>query len=153
MRAKKTEFCGQFWTPLLITLGAFWAGSLPPVNPLHSTPVPQVDGVLANAGGLGATPGALHASGCISLYADNLLGHAALIEGLIKHDKLPAGAVVVYAGSEMSRGVSKMVRPWPEMHAFPPTVARPCLAYSQAVIMTMTPPPPPLPSQTLHAHT
>lgn len=72
----------------------------------------SLDGLLANAGGMGDEPGAMTPYGTSTLFADNVLGHAALIEGLIAAGKLAPGCKVVFSGSEMSRGVNKMVMPF-----------------------------------------
>ena len=66
-----------------------------------------VDDLVMNAGGIGGkTPLALTMDGVTEIFASNLLGHAALLEGLIEDDKLTRAAV--YAGSEAARGVPKL---------------------------------------------
>ncbi|MCH9686548.1 MAG: SDR family NAD(P)-dependent oxidoreductase [Deltaproteobacteria bacterium] len=63
-----------------------------------------IDGVILNAGGMGGPAAAdLTHDGVIGCFAVNVLGHAALVEGLIASDKLRG--TVVYVGSEASRGI------------------------------------------------
>jgi NAD(P)-dependent dehydrogenase (short-subunit alcohol dehydrogenase family) len=71
-----------------------------------------VDGVILNAGGAGgSTAGDLTADGVIGSFAVNVLGHVALVEGLIDAGKLRG--TVLYVGSEASRGIPamRMARP------------------------------------------
>ncbi len=71
-----------------------------------------VDDLVMNAGGAGGkTPLALTRDGVTEIFAANVLGHVALLEGLIAAGKLRRAAV--YAGSEAARGVPKfgMKRP------------------------------------------
>jgi len=66
-----------------------------------------VDGVVLNAGGAGgATAGDKTPDGVIGSFAVNVLGHAALVDGLIAAGKLRG--TVVYVGSEASRGIPAM---------------------------------------------
>ena len=66
-----------------------------------------VDDLVMNAGGAGGkTPLALTKGGVTEIFADNVLGHVALLEGLIDAGKLRHAAV--YAGSEAARGVPKL---------------------------------------------
>lgn len=66
-----------------------------------------VDDLVMNAGGSGGkTPLALTKRGVTQIFASNVLGHVALLEGLIKAGKLHHAAV--YAGSEAARGVPKL---------------------------------------------
>jgi NAD(P)-dependent dehydrogenase (short-subunit alcohol dehydrogenase family) len=66
-----------------------------------------IDGLIMNAGGMGGKAFAeLDATGATRQFSVNVLGHVALVEGLLKARKL-SGAVL-YAGSEAARGVSKM---------------------------------------------
>ena len=59
-----------------------------------------------NAGGTGGkTPLALTADGVTQIFASNVLGHVALLEGLIASAQLTQAAV--YLGSEAARGVPK----------------------------------------------
>ena len=69
--------------------------------------------VVMNAGGTGgSTPLALTADGVTEVFASNVLGHAALLEGLIAADALTDTAVLV--GSEAARGVPKLGLPRPD---------------------------------------
>lgn len=66
-----------------------------------------VDDLVMNAGGAGGkTPLALTKDGVTEIFASNVLGHVALLEGLIAAGKLRRAAV--YAGSEAARGVPKL---------------------------------------------
>ena len=66
-----------------------------------------IDDLVMNAGGSGGkTPLGLTKDGVTDIFASNVLGHVALLEGLIKADKLTRAAV--YAGSEAARGVPKL---------------------------------------------
>ena len=66
-----------------------------------------LDDLVMNAGGAGGkTPLAITKDGVTEIFASNLLGHVALLEGLIKAGKLRRAAV--YAGSEAARGVPKL---------------------------------------------
>ena len=66
-----------------------------------------IDGLVMNAGGAGGkTPMALTKDGVTYLFASNVLGHAALLEGLIHSGRLTATAV--YLGSEAAVGVPKL---------------------------------------------
>jgi NAD(P)-dependent dehydrogenase (short-subunit alcohol dehydrogenase family) len=67
----------------------------------------SLDALVMNAGGVGGkTPMDLTADGATYMFASNVLGHAALLEGLLSEDRL--GEVAVFAGSESARGVPKM---------------------------------------------
>ena len=71
-----------------------------------------LDDLVMNAGGAGGTtPLAISKDGVTEIFASNVLGHVALLEGLIEAGKLRRAAV--YAGSEAARGVPKfgMKRP------------------------------------------
>lgn len=73
---------------------------------VSSLPQP-IDAVVLNAGGSGGkTPMALNGNGVTHLMAQNVLGHMALLEGLLKSGKLTQTAV--FLGSEAARGVPKM---------------------------------------------
>ena len=63
----------------------------------------KVDAVLLNAGGLGGP--ALTSSGITQNMAQNCIGNAVLVEGLIAAGKLGAGARVVFSGSETTRKI------------------------------------------------
>jgi len=66
-----------------------------------------LDGVILNAGGPGgATAGEKTAEGVVGSFAVNVLGHAALIEGLIAARKLTG--TVVYVSTEAVRGIPAM---------------------------------------------
>jgi NAD(P)-dependent dehydrogenase (short-subunit alcohol dehydrogenase family) len=66
-----------------------------------------VDALVMNAGGAaGKTPLSLTRDGVTELFAKNVLGHVALLEGLISAGKLTQAAV--YLGSEAARGVPKL---------------------------------------------
>jgi NAD(P)-dependent dehydrogenase (short-subunit alcohol dehydrogenase family) len=63
--------------------------------------------LVMNAGGAGGkTPFALTDDGVTAIFASNVLGHVALLEGLIKANKLKRAAV--FSGSEAARGVPKL---------------------------------------------
>jgi NAD(P)-dependent dehydrogenase (short-subunit alcohol dehydrogenase family) len=67
----------------------------------------SLDALVMNAGGVGGkTPMHLTADGATYMFASNVLGHAALLEGLLTEDRL--GEVAVFAGSESARGVPKL---------------------------------------------
>src|ERR1700683_1756613 len=67
----------------------------------------SLDALVMNAGGVGGkTPMDLTADGVTYMFASNVLGHAALLEGLLSEDRL--GDVAVFAGSESARGVPKL---------------------------------------------
>ena len=60
-----------------------------------------------NAGVIGGkTSMDLTADGVTNLFAQNVLGHVVLLEGLLTEDRL--GEVAVFAGSEAARGIPKM---------------------------------------------
>ena len=66
-----------------------------------------VDALIMNAGGMGGkNPTALTPDGVSSIFAANVLGHAIMVEELLKADKLKH--VAMYASSEGARGVKKM---------------------------------------------
>ena len=67
----------------------------------------SLEALVMNAGGVGGkTPMHLTADGATYMFASNVLGHAALLEGLLADDRL--GEVAVFAGSESARGVPKL---------------------------------------------
>ncbi|MBO0767594.1 MAG: SDR family NAD(P)-dependent oxidoreductase [Solirubrobacterales bacterium] len=71
-----------------------------------------IDAVVMNAGGTGGPePGAVTATGAISVVAVNVLGHVALLDALIDGGVL--GQVAVLTGSEAARGVPKLFMPRP----------------------------------------
>lgn len=66
-----------------------------------------VDALIMNAGGMGGkTPAGLTKDGVTTIFASNVLGHVALVEELLKQNKL--NNVALYASSEAARGVKKM---------------------------------------------
>ena len=66
-----------------------------------------IDAVVMNAGGMGGkTPMAVTAAGATYMFAQNVLGHVALLETLLGEDRL--GEAAVFAGSEAARGIPKM---------------------------------------------
>jgi NAD(P)-dependent dehydrogenase (short-subunit alcohol dehydrogenase family) len=66
-----------------------------------------IDALIMNAGGAGgADPMALTRDGVSYIFAQNVLGHAALLEGMLASGKLTKAAL--YLGSEGARGVPKM---------------------------------------------
>lgn len=66
-----------------------------------------IDALVMNAGGTGGkTPLAITKSGVTEIFASNVLGHAVLLDELIKLGKLKTFAVFV--GSESARGIPKM---------------------------------------------
>merc|ERR1719487_2807257 len=67
---------------------------------------PVIDGVVLNAGGAGGgEPKALTAEGVTNSVAANVLGHVALVDGLIEARVLGPCASVVFSGSESARGL------------------------------------------------
>ena len=71
-----------------------------------------VDALVMNAGGTGGRdPAARTRDGVTQIFAVNVLGHAALLEGLIAQHKL--GNVAVLVGSEAARGVPRLRIPRP----------------------------------------
>ncbi len=66
-----------------------------------------LDALIMNAGGMGGkTPEKVTTDGVTQIFATNVLGHVALVEELLKANKLKN--VALYAGSEAARGVKKM---------------------------------------------
>ncbi len=73
-----------------------------------------IDDLVMNAGGSGGkTPLAIDQTGVTDIFASNVLGHVALLDGLLKTRRLRHAAV--YAGSEAARGVSKLGMKRPEL--------------------------------------
>ncbi len=73
-----------------------------------------VDALVMNAGGTGGkTPLALTKDGVTQIFATNVLGHVALMEGLIASGQLTQSAV--YVGSEAARGLPQMRVPKPAL--------------------------------------
>lgn len=72
----------------------------------------SLDALVMNAGGTGGKdPAARTRDGVTQIFAANVLGHAALLDGLIAQNKLRNVAVLV--GSEAARGVPKLRIPRP----------------------------------------
>ncbi len=66
-----------------------------------------VDALIMNAGGMGGkTPDKITRDGVTQIFATNVLGHAALLDELLKNDMLKN--VALYASSEAARGIKKM---------------------------------------------
>ncbi len=66
-----------------------------------------VDALIMNAGGVGGKdPTSLTSNGVSQMAAQNILGHAILVDELIKQDKLKKA--VLFASSEAARGIEKM---------------------------------------------
>lgn len=65
-----------------------------------------IEALVMNAGGLVGTPGKKTTEGVTELFAANVLGHAVLVDELLKAEKLTK--VAVYVSSEASRGIPKM---------------------------------------------
>ena len=73
-----------------------------------------IDDLVMIAGGAGGrTPLAVTPDGITQLFAANVLGHAALLDGLLAAGRLRRAAV--YAGSEAARGVPKLRMKRPEL--------------------------------------
>lgn len=73
-----------------------------------------IDALIMNAGGMGGkNPGNLTTYGVTEIFAANVLGHAVLLDELLKSGKLTK--VALYASSEAARGVDKMGIPRPDM--------------------------------------
>lgn len=74
----------------------------------------SVDALIMNAGGMGGKdPLKVNSLGVTSLFASNVLGHAVLMDELIKAKKL--NNVALYAGSEGARGVEEMGMKRPDL--------------------------------------
>jgi NAD(P)-dependent dehydrogenase (short-subunit alcohol dehydrogenase family) len=66
-----------------------------------------IDALVMNAGGMGGkNPGRLTSAGVTEIFAANVLGHAVLVEELLKAGKLKK--VALYASSEAVRGVKQL---------------------------------------------
>jgi NAD(P)-dependent dehydrogenase (short-subunit alcohol dehydrogenase family) len=77
------------------------------VRRLLATLKAPVDALIMNAGGAGGTtPMALTKDGVSYIFAQNVLGHAALLEGMLEAGLLTKAAL--FLGSEGARGVPKM---------------------------------------------
>ncbi|MET9486624.1 SDR family NAD(P)-dependent oxidoreductase [Nocardia sp. NPDC006630] len=66
----------------------------------------SVDALVMNAGVIGPKTMELTADGVTRVFATNVLGHVALLEGLLAEGRL--GEVAVLAGSEAARGVPRL---------------------------------------------
>ncbi len=66
-----------------------------------------VDALIMNAGGTGGkTPLALTHDGVSTIFATNVLGHVALLDGLVEAGKL--NQIAIFVGSEAARGVPRV---------------------------------------------
>eukprot|EP00854_Cymbomonas_tetramitiformis_P023244 gene23244-28132_t len=74
-----------------------------------------IQGLVCNAGGIGTTPQAETDSGALCLFAQNIVGHAVLIETLMDQGKLAPGGRVILSVSEQARGI-------PELGMKPPPI-------------------------------
>ena len=73
-----------------------------------------IDDLVMNAGGAGGkTPLAVTRNGVTDIFASNVLGHVALLDGLLETGRLRHAAVL--AGSEAARGVPKLRMKRPEL--------------------------------------
>ncbi len=73
-----------------------------------------IDDLVMNAGGSGGrTPLAVGRTGVTDIFASNVLGHVALLDGLLDAGRLRRA--VVFAGSEAARGVPKLRLMRPEL--------------------------------------
>ena len=76
-----------------------------------------VDDLVMNAGGSGGpTPLARTKDGVTEIFASNVLGHVALLEGLIAAGRL--GGTAIYVGSEAARGVPAFKMQRPQLNAW-----------------------------------
>lgn len=79
----------------------------------------KLDAVILNAGGMGRVGDdglPLRTElGFTEMFSMNVGGHAVFVEGLVNAGLLPAGATVMFAGSEASRGIKKMGVPVPTL--------------------------------------
>jgi NAD(P)-dependent dehydrogenase (short-subunit alcohol dehydrogenase family) len=81
--------------------------NLASVRALLSSLHEPIDAVVLNAGGSGGkTPMSLTSDGVTYLFAQNVLGHVVLLEGMLASGQLTKTAI--FAGSEGARGVPKM---------------------------------------------
>jgi NAD(P)-dependent dehydrogenase (short-subunit alcohol dehydrogenase family) len=80
-----------------------------------------LDGLVLNAGGMSDDAGVCDPKnkGATNIFAVNVSGHVIFLEALMQANKLAKGARVIFAGSEMSRGVNKAVLPFGEKAVFP----------------------------------
>ena len=73
-----------------------------------------VDALILNAGGTGGkTPHALTQVGVTHIFAANVLGHVVLVDELLERQLITS--TVLYAGSEVARGIPKMGVAKPDM--------------------------------------
>lgn len=73
-----------------------------------------VDVLVTNAGGLGGeNPGNRDGQGVTFIFSSNVLGHVALLDGLVSTKKLTTTAI--FAGSETARGLPMMKYPIPKV--------------------------------------
>lgn len=73
-----------------------------------------IDALIMNAGGMGGKdPNRITKDGVSQIFATNVLGHAALVDELLKENKL--NNVALYASSEGARGVKSMKMEQPNL--------------------------------------
>lgn len=66
-----------------------------------------IDAIILNAGGMGGkSPLKITEEGVTQMFATNVLGHVVLVDELLKANKIKK--TILYAGSEMARGIKKM---------------------------------------------
>mmetsp|Transcript_20682 Transcript_20682/g.24478 ORF Transcript_20682/g.24478 Transcript_20682/m.24478 type:complete len:309 (+) Transcript_20682:46-972(+) len=75
----------------------------------------NISWLILNAGGIGTTPRQVTESGAVTIFAQNVIGHAILIEELIKLNKLSPNARIVFSCSEQARGIPEMSMQRPPM--------------------------------------
>ena len=74
----------------------------------------SIDALIMNAGGIGGkTPGTKTKDGVTVMTATNLLGHAVLVDELLKDNKL--NNIALYASSEAARGIKQTGMPRPDL--------------------------------------
>lgn len=77
----------------------------------------QLTGLILNAGGMGhdKTQKASGPNNVLDLHQINLIGHIQLVQALKEGSKLAMGCTIVYAGSELARGVLMMMKGAPKL--------------------------------------
>lgn len=75
----------------------------------------EIDAIMMNAGGMGGEPGATMDNGALKVYQQNILGHPALLQELLRLNKLKKCAV--FSGSEAARGVASFGMPAPDVQS------------------------------------
>ena len=77
-----------------------------------------LDGVILNAGAPGGKySSAITKDGVTSIMGVNVMGHALLVEELLKNNKLLKGSTVIYASSEAARGIPSFNFPTPTVES------------------------------------